>query len=76
MLGIVLLTMLLNACGTTGSETVYLNRCPPLAQYSAEQQARAADELEDLGTEAALMTFMKDYGLLREQCRIIGKGVI
>lgn len=43
--------------------------CPPLASYGAEEQARAAAELEALSTDSVLAMMLDDYLLLRDQCR-------
>ena len=44
--------------------------CPPLVQYSAETQRRAADELEKLPKNSALAQMITDYGKTRKACRI------
>ena len=71
-----LLTTLLNGCGSTTSSSVV---APPVLDYSAEVQARAADEMETLappcprdavfGNCSAIHRFVKDYHWMREQAR-------
>lgn len=56
----------------TGCMSTQINTgCPPLVQYSAETQRRAADELEKLPKDSALAKMITDYGKTRKACRII-----
>lgn len=43
--------------------------CPPLVEYSAEEQRKAADEIRN-GKAGTLSKMVKDYGVLRKACRV------
>lgn len=61
-----MMTQLNVACGTEVSRTV----CPSLVTYSKEFQAKAADQLRDLGkTEVEIKQLLGDYMKLRAACR-------
>ena len=47
-----------------------ITACPSIVEYSAEQQARAADELDALPQDAALRGMMADYKWTRDQLRV------
>lgn len=66
---IVLVGLLLAGCTTVPSSRLM---CPELVQYPAGQQARLAQEMEE-ATGKIWPTFIRDYGLLRDQCRAIEK---
>lgn len=55
------------------SDTTYIVRCPPIVDYPPEVQAKAGDEIEAMPEGSVLPGFIADYGLLRRQCRTIGK---
>lgn len=59
----------LTACAATISEPPPRIICPAIAEYPADLQDRAADELASLGQGAALRTFMQDYRELRARLR-------
>lgn len=44
--------------------------CPPLVQYSAETQRKAADEIEKLPDDSAVARMISDYKKTRDACRI------
>lgn len=44
--------------------------CPPLVEYSAQTQRRAADELERLPKGSAMAQMIVDYKKTRDACRI------
>lgn len=50
-----------------------ITACPPVVEYSREQQARAADELEALPSDAALREMMADYKRTRDQLRVCAR---
>ena len=50
-----------------GSETRPL--CPPVVEYTAADQARAADELEALSDSTVIVRMLSDYAVLRDQSR-------
>ena len=63
MIAIVLLT----GCVMVGSESRAL--CPPVVDYTSAEQARAADEVEELPEGAAIVRMLSDYAVLRDQAR-------
>ena len=58
---------LLSACATGGSDT--RAPCPPVVEYTAADQARAADEVEALLEGAVVVRMLSDYAALRDQAR-------
>lgn len=57
----------LTGCATVGSNT--RAPCPPLVEYTSAEQARAADEVEDLPEGAVIVRMLGDYAALRDQTR-------
>ena len=55
----------LTGCATAGSET--RATCPPVVDYTAADQARAADEVETLPEGAVIVRMLSDYAVLRDQ---------
>ena len=55
----------ISACATGSSSTA----CPPIKEYTREQQVQVADELKLLPPDNQTSEFMKDYSQLREQIR-------
>jgi hypothetical protein len=49
----------LTGCATGGSET--RAPCPPVVEYTAADQARAADEVEALPEGAVVVRMLSDY---------------
>src|SRR5215213_4076781 len=65
-LGLLLLaTIFVSACATAASNSA----CPPLREWSADEQLRAADELALLPADSILDTMFRDYSRLRDQVR-------
>lgn len=60
----------LTGCATAGSEA--RAPCPPVVDYTAEDQARAADEVEALPEGAVIVRILGDYAVLRDQARACG----
>lgn len=58
-------TTLLTGCATGASSVV----CPPLRDYTPEEQAQVADEIEAAPDEAFWPEMLTDYGGLRAQVR-------
>ena len=54
----------LNACAMVGSETGA--PCSPVVEYTAADQARAADEVDDLLDGAMIIRMLADYSVLRD----------
>lgn len=50
-----------------------ITACPPVVEYSREQQARAAGELEALPPGAELREMMADYKRTRDQLRVCAR---
>ena len=56
----------LSACATAGSDSA---PCPPVVEYRAAEQTRAAAEVEAIPEGAVLVRMMSDYAVLRDQAR-------
>ena len=59
---------LLSACATVSSERI-TGVCPPVVEYVAEFQARAAEEVQALPDGFAIVEMLSDYAVMREQAR-------
>ena len=57
----------LTGCATGGSDA--RAPCPPVVDYTAAEQARAADEVEALPEGVVIIRMLSDYAMLREQAR-------
>lgn len=57
----------LTGCATVSSETSA--PCPPVVEYTAADQARAADEVEALPEGAVVVRMLIDYAVSRDQAR-------
>lgn len=64
---LVILIALPGACATVGSSAIV--SCPPLAEYTPEQQVIAADELQAMPRDSMIARMIGDYGVLRQQVR-------
>lgn len=62
----------LTGCGMAGSERGGGSACPPVVEYAAAEQARAAGELEALPEGAVVVRMLSDYAVLRDQVRVCG----
>lgn len=62
----VIAALLLSGCETASSDS---SACPTVVEYTREEQARAADELEALPVDSVLEGMLADYGVLRDQVR-------
>ena len=63
-----LLAMLwLTGCAIVGYET--RASCPPVVEYTSDDQARAADEVGALPEAAVIVRMLSDYAVLRDQAR-------
>ena len=60
----------LSACAMEGSDGG--SHCPPVVEYSATDQTRAAGEVETLPEGAMLIRMLSDYAVLRDQARACG----
>jgi hypothetical protein len=59
--------LLLTGCAMGGSDT--RAPCPPVVDYTAADQVRAADEIEALPEGAVIVRMLSDYAVLRDQAR-------
>ena len=57
----------LTGCAAGGSDT--RAPCPPVVDYTAADQARAADEVAALPELAVIVRMLGDYAVLRDQVR-------
>ncbi len=57
----------LGACAMGGSDS--RAPCPPVVEYSAADQSRAADEVEAIPEGAVIIRMLGDYAVLRDQAR-------
>ena len=62
---LLIVMLLLNACAMGGSEVKA--PCPPVVEYSAADQERAATEIEALPEGAVVIKMLSDYSVLRDQ---------
>ena len=58
--------LLLTACATASSDNAL---CPPVVEYSAADQTRAAAEVEAMPENAVLVRMLSDYAVLHQQAR-------
>lgn len=64
------LAMTLTAACAPGASRTPLPVCPQVVEYSAADQARAADELQRLPASGVVRSrFMPDYGRMRAEVR-------
>jgi hypothetical protein len=66
-----IVTSLLSACATVGSERI-TGVCPPVVEYDAGFQARAAEEVQALPEGSAVVEMLSDYAVMREQAGACG----
>jgi hypothetical protein len=57
----------LTGCAMVDSDT--RAPCPPVVEYTAADQARAADEVEALPDGTVIVRMLSDYAVLRDQAR-------
>lgn len=57
----------LTGCAMAGSDVG--SPCPPVVDYTAADQARAAEEVEALPEGAVIVRMLGDYAVLRDQSR-------
>ena len=62
-LPLILMLASFSGCASEGA-------CPPLVDYSAERQTKAAKELRSLPKGSELANMIVDYGQLRRSCRL------
>lgn len=64
---LMIVTLWLAGCAMAGSDAQ--TPCPPAVDYTAADQARAADEVEAMPEGAVIVRMLSDYAVLREQAR-------
>jgi len=64
---LLIVTLWLTGCAMGGSGA--RAPCPPVVEYTAADQARAADEVEALPEGAVVVQMLSDYAVLRDQAR-------
>lgn len=64
---LMIVTLWLTGCAMGGSDS--RAPCPPVVDYTAADQARAADEFETLPEGAVIVRMLSDYAVLRDQAR-------
>lgn len=57
----------LTGCAMGGSDA--RAPCPPVVEYTSAEQARAADEVDELPEGAVIARMLSDYAVLRDQAR-------
>lgn len=77
---IILTSLLLTGCGTVSNlkptqkqVNLVLTKCPVLRNYSKAEMKKAAEELQNIPSDAQLARMIGDYGKLRQACRVITK---
>ena len=58
-----------SACATVSSERA-VGVCPPVVEYDAGFQARAAAEVKTLPDGSVVVEMLSDYAVMREQARV------
>lgn len=56
----------LSGCATASFDSA---PCPPVVEYSAADQTRAAAEIKTMPKKAVMVRMMSDYAVLREQAQ-------
>ena len=69
LVALMIVTSLLSACATVNSKPV-IGACPPVVEYDAGFQARAAEEVQALPEGSAVVEMLSDYAVMREQAQI------
>ena len=47
-----------------------IRKCPPIVNYSPEQQQKIARELQDIKENTEISKIITDYSKLRDACRV------
>ena len=68
LLGVLAVGMIfLTGCATGSSEHGARTYCPPVVEYSREEQRRMAEEVEALPDGSVIVDWLADYAVLRAQ---------
>lgn len=65
---LVIVTLFSSGCATAGFEAPP-SACPPVVEYSRKEQARVAEDVARLPEGTAIIGWLVDYAVLREQVR-------
>jgi len=63
-----IVTSLPSACAAVSSEQV-IGACPPVIEYDTGFLAKAAEEVQVLPEESAVVEMLSDFAVMREQAR-------
>lgn len=66
--GLVIAMIFLSGCAGVGFDTQG-GACPPVVEYSRAEQARVASEVAALPEGAAIVEWLADYAVLRDQAQ-------
>lgn len=70
LLGVLAVGMIfLTGCATGSSEWRATGVCPPVVEYSRDEQRRMAEEVEALPEDSVIVGWLADYAVLRGQVR-------
>ena len=58
----------LTACAGVSSD-IAPSACPPVVAYSSAEQAKVAEEVAALPDDAAIVAWLADYAVLRDQAQ-------
>jgi hypothetical protein len=61
----------LTGCATGSSDQRRAVVCPPVVDYSREEQRRVAEEVEGLPEGSTIVKWLADYAVLRAQVRVV-----
>ncbi|MCE8547562.1 hypothetical protein KBY25_17190 [Ruegeria pomeroyi] len=67
--GLALVMIWLSGCAAGGFDSGGFRLCPPVVEYTREEQVRAAEELALLPEGSAVVEMISDYAVMREQAR-------
>ena len=65
----------LTGCATGSSEQRSASVCPPVVEYTREEQRRVADEVDVLPEGSVIVDWLADYTVLRGQLRVCQQDV-
>lgn len=71
LLGVLAVEMIfLTGCAAGSSEWRATGVCPPVVEYSRDEQRRVADELAALPEDSVIVGWLADYAVLRLQLKL------
>lgn len=60
----------LNGCARESSEWRATGVCPPVVEYSREEQQRMAEDVQALPEDSVIVGWLADYAVLRQQLKL------